>query len=333
MSQLKTKFIANDAVTGSKILLANNQSLRGRNAANSADITLLKLNTADILELQVSTVPSGSINLGSTTAPWNNVYTNFITDSSNAPVVDVQNRNLLDSSGTQPAISLSNRYLYDAVGTVVVDFSSQRLNDSGNTLSIDWNARSLIDAAGNAAVNFSVGSRVLVDENGNDALAFNSEILIQTDANSGTARTLSFRDGDDAAQVNIAAPQTLTATYDLILPLTQGGANTFLKNDGTGVLSWATAATGSTNNKETKVLSGTDITNQYVDLAHVALTNSINMMVKGAGAILEGASYDYSVSYTGGAGGNTRITFLNDLATGGASALVATDVLQIQYQY
>lgn len=88
-----------------------------------------------------------------------------------------------------------------------------------------------------------------------------------------------------------------------------------------------------TPNKETIVLSGTDITNQYVDLAHVAKTNSILFMVQGSGSLLEGTSYDYSVSYTGGAGGNTRITFLNGLATGGTSALVATDVVQVNYSF
>ena len=56
-------------------------------------------------------------------------------------------------------------------------------------------------------------------------------------------------------------------------------------------------------------------------------------MVKGGGIQIEGASFDYSVNYTGGAGGNTRITFLNDLATGGASALIAGDVVVAQYEY
>lgn len=86
-------------------------------------------------------------------------------------------------------------------------------------------------------------------------------------------------------------------------------------------------------NKETFVLSGTNITNQYLDLAQVAKTGSILFLVKGGGLQMEGASYDYSVSYTGGAGGNTRITFLNDLATGGPAALVATDVVQVAYSY
>lgn len=88
-----------------------------------------------------------------------------------------------------------------------------------------------------------------------------------------------------------------------------------------------------TNNKELFVLSSTNITNQYIDLAHVAKTNSIDFVVQGSGSQIEGAGYDYSVSYTGGAGGNTRITFLNGLATGGGSALVASDVVVAHYQY
>ena len=85
--------------------------------------------------------------------------------------------------------------------------------------------------------------------------------------------------------------------------------------------------------KETFTLIAGDITNQYVDLAEVAKTGSIDFKVKGSAELLEGVSHDYTVSYTGGAGGNTRITFVNDLATGGAAALVATDVVQVLYAF
>lgn len=102
---------------------------------------------------------------------------------------------------------------------------------------------------------------------------------------------------------------------------------------GDGRAHWALPSAGVTGNKETFVLSGTDITNQYLDLAHVAKTGTVDFKVKGSGDLLEGALYDYSINYTGGSGGNTRITFLNDLATGGGAALVATDVVQISYLY
>lgn len=86
------------------------------------------------------------------------------------------------------------------------------------------------------------------------------------------------------------------------------------------------------SDKETFTLSALNITNQYIDLGFVAETDSIDLRVKGAPSLLEGALHDYSVSYTGGAGGVTRINFLNDLATGGAAALIAGDVVQVSYR-
>jgi hypothetical protein len=89
------------------------------------------------------------------------------------------------------------------------------------------------------------------------------------------------------------------------------------------------AVTPKTWNKETLTLNGTDITNQYKDLAHLISANSLFLSISGI-VVYEGASYDYTLSTVGGV---TRITFLNDLATGGAAALVSGDILQVQYQY
>jgi hypothetical protein len=50
MSQLKTKFIADDAITSAKFKLDNDGALRARNNADSADVNLLKLDTSDILQ-------------------------------------------------------------------------------------------------------------------------------------------------------------------------------------------------------------------------------------------------------------------------------------------
>jgi len=85
------------------------------------------------------------------------------------------------------------------------------------------------------------------------------------------------------------------------------------------------------NNKESFTLIAGDITNQYIDLANVAFAGSIDFQPDGAPTQVEGV--DYTVNLTGGAGGNTRITFAGDLASGGASALVATDVVRVKYQY
>ena len=86
-------------------------------------------------------------------------------------------------------------------------------------------------------------------------------------------------------------------------------------------------ANTSTANKETFTLSAGDITNGYIDLAQVADANSIVFIPQGGPVQLE--TIDYSVNLTGGAGGNTRITFEAPLA----AILEAGDVLQINYTY
>lgn len=88
--------------------------------------------------------------------------------------------------------------------------------------------------------------------------------------------------------------------------------------------------------QENLTLNGTDITNQYKDLAFAiygtsASDNSAVLSVVGGPIQLKGT--DYTVSLTGGAGGVTRITFAGDLATGGAAALISGDILMVSYSY
>lgn len=67
MAQVIRKFIKDNAVNGTKILLDNNQTLRARNAANSADVDILKVNASDRIEFlsvpQSSTAPSVAADL------------------------------------------------------------------------------------------------------------------------------------------------------------------------------------------------------------------------------------------------------------------------------
>lgn len=101
--------------------------------------------------------------------------------------------------------------------------------------------------------------------------------------------------------------------------------------DSVGSGAWqAVSAPSNTWNKQKFTLSGTDITNQYIDLAQVAKASSVQFVVFG---LVQGEGDDYTVNLTGGAGGKTRLTFAGPLATGGATPLVAGNVLYIQYQY
>jgi hypothetical protein len=64
MSQIKTKYLQDDAVNESKFKLSNDGPLRARNNADSADVNLLKLDTSDVLQFlshpQISTSASNA---------------------------------------------------------------------------------------------------------------------------------------------------------------------------------------------------------------------------------------------------------------------------------
>jgi len=117
----------------------------------------------------------------------------------------------------------------------------------------------------------------------------------------------------------------LSANYTLTLPVDDGTSGQVLRTDGSGVLSWITPAAGSIG-RETFTLSAGQITAQAVTLAQTPLANSVFFVVKGGVPLLEGASHDFSVS-------GTSVNFLNDIATGGPSALVAGDIVQVSYEY
>lgn len=64
--QIATAALATDAVTDTKILLANNAFMRGRNAADGADINIVKVDTSDRIVLgdaSTMTLPDAAITL------------------------------------------------------------------------------------------------------------------------------------------------------------------------------------------------------------------------------------------------------------------------------
>jgi len=85
------------------------------------------------------------------------------------------------------------------------------------------------------------------------------------------------------------------------------------------------AITGADSELEVKTLIAGDITAGYVDLGFKAMVDSC--VVWPIGGPIQTPVTDYTLSYTGGAGGVTRLTFAGDLA----AKLVATNKLAIKY--
>lgn len=78
--------------------------------------------------------------------------------------------------------------------------------------------------------------------------------------------------------------------------------------------------------KQIITLSGTDVTNGYVDLTTEAVTDGVYLYV---GRLKMFETTDYTTSVV--AGPKTRITFVNTFTTTGENALVAGDVLYVEY--
>ena len=98
----------------------------------------------------------------------------------------------------------------------------------------------------------------------------------------------------------------------------------------------ATKANNFTRTKERYVLSATNITNGYIILNQLATALSMHAGVQGLGLIEEsldaGTTGDYLLSTDGGTN-HTKLTWKNDLASGGATALAAGDVIYVGYSY
>lgn len=105
-----------------------------------------------------------------------------------------------------------------------------------------------------------------------------------------------------------------------------------IKLDGSSL---AVSASGLKSNigsaKEVYQVSSTLTSGAFYDLQAVAEVDSIVAFVDRV-AIHEGALWDFTVSYTGGVGGVTRITFVNALVTPGQSQLSSGDNVFFKYE-
>jgi hypothetical protein len=364
MSQIVTKFIQNDAVTGTKIRLSNNETLRARNNANTANIDLFKLTTSDTLEIQSlpyvdSALPVPSLDKQLATVEYvknqtsgkidakdacqyladTNITGTFTGGTTNTLVgttqlnIDGKAFTTTDVINPPIRIALTNQTaglqngIYELTSATASSYTLTRATDfSTDTVS---SGAYFVVSLGTVYAGYEV---ILTTA---DPLTINTTALTFVKYPS----TLSLTAGDMLTKVNNNFSVDLQSNGGLESsnPGNAGG-QLRIKIDGSALEKDKSTAINSSGQivarksaKQTYTLTGTDITNQYVDLSFVAGDASISLGVVGGG--FQAETTDYAVNYTGGTASKTRVTFAGGLATGGVSQLVTGDVVQVQYNY
>lgn len=182
--QLATGAIAADAITGAKIRLDNDEYLRGRNQANSANLNLIRANTSDLIDFGV-TISDDAFTLGDNA------------DGTKALVVS------LGGATTGKKMTLTSSHtdnrtltLPDATDTLVGKATTDTLTN-----------KTLTSAVINSPTTFDVSDAVFSIQDNGDAT---KEVRFEASGiTTGTIRTLTVQDSSDTL-VGRATTDTLT---------------------------------------------------------------------------------------------------------------------------
>jgi hypothetical protein len=355
MSQIKTKFITDNAVTNAKAAQAPANTLKGNNTGSTAN--QLDLSISDVKTMLGAGSASGLATLDSS----------GLIPITQIPPAALERLVIVADQTARYALTTATVQNGDTVkqtdtGLMYFVIDQTNLGNSagysaytaGTASSVAWSGITGIPSPVSSLTGTNSGDITLGTANG---LSLSGQALSLGTSSSSTTGALS---STDWSTFNSKQSSSLTSAHILVgngsgvatdvamsgdVTIDNTGATTIgsLKitaakmssgaassgqvatADGSGGVSFSSPAATSTNGKHVF----TSVATSYVDLGYVALTDSIKMAIAGAGCQVEGASYDYTVSYTGGTGGKTRITFVNTLAT----LIDTTDVIEIDYQY
>ena len=296
MSQIQKKFIKDDAIDESKILLLNSGALKARNTADSANIELLKLNGSDVLKLLKRPRMDAGVAAVSDDADviTKGFFDDGVTDKLGAAngiaTLDAQGKL---SSGQIPAIAITEVY-------VVADITAR------DALTVDEGDVAKVTDAGAGLPKTYIydGSSWIEIESGSDVDSVNGEVGAVVLSSGDIGLDVAIRAQTDV-QAALATLDTDLGTAESAITALEGASVEFVQ--------------------EKFVLGAGDITNGYIDLAELAIAASINAFVD---RLAIHATDDYTLSTVGGV---TRITFAGSLITVGQEKLSAGDVVRVKY--
>lgn len=361
MAQISTKFLkdlavstvklAANSVSEAKIRLSNNAYLRARNAANSADVDVVKVDGSD--KIVFGSLPQAA----GTPSAANDLVNKSYADSLGAGTITSVNGDagptvVLDSDDISEGATNLYHTAARAKAAAVSDSITDGITDVAPSQNAVFDALALKissseKGANNGVATLDAGGKIPVAQLPNSVMEYqgtwnastNSPSLADGAGSAGDVYLVSVAGTQDLGSGSITFAVGDWAVYSGSVWQKSINSNQVVSVNGqTGVVSLDSddLSEGSTNlfqktwSKASFTLSAGDITNQYIDLAHTIIASSLDLWVDGGP--METESVGYTVNLTGGSGGVTRVTFAGDLATGGASELVATDVIRVKYQ-
>lgn len=352
MSYLKEKYIAPNTVDGVKLRLKNGQTLRGRNFANTADINILTITTSDLVQLESLMSVNASLPIPTdpkqlATIEYIQNYVMGKTDAKEA--VSLLSDVNVPLTGSTPlvidGITATNGMriglpdqtggiisgIYDLAitgGTYALTRSNDfdQVGDAGGlevttgayfrvisgTVYGGWEVQlSTPDpiVIGTTALTFVKYPSALAITVGDMLAKTGNKLYVDIATISGLEST---NPGNDNGQMRIKVDQRTAVQKTTRLNPSDG----------------AVEARGSATKEVT--LSSTDIANGFVDLDYEAEQNSVSMLIEDGPAVQ--ITQHYTVNYTGGAGGVTRVTFVNTLAAVGSTPLETGEKLVFNYR-
>lgn len=321
MAQIKTKYLENDAVNGSKFRLDNAESLRARNAADSADVNLLSLDGSDQLVFAVQP------QFGSDPTADNHLARKAYVD---AQISGISLPSVFELQGNYNASTDSPALDNTDTG---VDGYLYYVNVAGSQ---DFGAGAISFSVGDWVYNVN-GTWVKADNN-DDVLSVNGQtgvVSLDTDDISEGGSNLYYTQARFDSAFSAKSTTDLSEGTNLYFTDTRAktaavvnstaGNETDQAASVSAMKAYVAAnASNGAFGKEIFTLSAGDISNGYVDLAQAALSGSIRVTPIDGIEQEEGVDFTLSVPAS-----VTRVTFAGDLS----SLLVAGDKLQVAYSY
>lgn len=339
-------FVANEHVDHSSV---NINTAANSGLAGGGDITASRSLSIDPANANAGTVASGDLILAADVSNANaliKVTAQSIADLAAASLVGGDG---IDITGNTVSVDHDGQGLTFATAQLSLELDGSTLSKSATGLKVAAGGITNTEVNAAAAIAYSKlnlsASIVNADIANAAAIAYSklalSNSIVAGDLTANSVETAKIAD-DAVTKEKIAADVAgngLGQNVDgsLEIKLAAAGALEIVADELKAKVDAATVKINGSNQLEALkqeeaqfTLVAGDITNQYVDLSHVAYS-AASIQVIPDGGIPQLRGVDFTVSLTGGAGGNTRITFAGDLATGGAAELVATDILVVRY--